>query len=261
MMQAPRKTLSMLLLLLFFSGCSIGVRDSPAPVFSCNNDAQKSEIEPDKGSEADAKLRAELVQQSRETKDLQLQLLVKQAEINKLQFSHDRARQEAMRAKARLRSLDGKADTISDIAEAALMIKNAREVSGDKQQSVLIHAEKLLDESRQELQAGNLDDAAYLAAKALDLALPGTPIAEPDLSVQSMQEETAFAAPLVMRVNRQSNIREKPTAASKALFQLVKGSLVEALGYRNLWIRVNAQGNGGGWIYYRLLDTVQLTAQ
>lgn len=257
----PNKLLLMLLFSLLFAGCSTAVRDSPARLSECNVEASISTAEPDKGDSAYVQLRAKLTAQSRQIDELQLQLLVKQAEIYQLQLSHDSAIQEAMRANARLRSLDSKADTIANVVEASLLIKNARETSGDKQLPALVRAEKLLDESQQALQAGNLDDASYLADRALDLVLPRTPVAESGQREHAWRSEAVFPVPLVMKVKKQSNIREKPTAHSSILFQLKKGTLIRALGYRRLWIKVVAENSGEGWIYYRLLEAGDITEQ
>ena len=258
LMQTYLKLLPALPLLLS-AGCAFEVRDSPAPVFSCYLDDREAALEHDKAAEA--RLQAKLAEQTGATKALQLQLLIRQAEFNQLQLSRDRAVQDVKRANARLRSVESKADAIADIAEAAVMIRNARVTSGDEPQPALIHAEKLLEESRQALQSGDVSDASYLASKASELALPEVPTAELEHTRPSNQAETVFATPLVMRVIKHSNIREQPTGESNAMFQLAKGTLVDAFGYNNLWVRVAAEDSEEGWIYYRLLEAAELSGK
>lgn len=245
--------------LLLSAGCALEKHDSPAPAVSCVTVERKSAPIYDKAAEA--QWQAKLAAQTRATDRLRLQLLIKQAEFNQLQLSHDRAIQDVQRANASLRSMDSKANVIAEIAEASLMIKSAREMSGDDPQPALIHAEKLLEESRQALQSDNVSDASYLAAKASELTLPGVPTSDQEQTMQSSQAEAVFTTPLVMRAIRHSNIRELPTRESNALFQLTKGTLVDALGYKNLWIRVAAEELGAGWVYYRLLEAADLSGR
>lgn len=245
--------------LLLSAGCAFEVRDSPAPVYSCDKEEQKATLEYEQAAEM--QWQAKLAEQTHATKALQFQLLIKEAEFNQLKLSRDRAIQDVKRANARLRSIESKADAIADIAEAAVMINNARERSGNARQPAISHAEELLEESRQALRAGDVSDATYLAAKASELALSRVPISDSENIRQSSQAETVFATPLVMRVVRHSNIREQPTRKSNALFQLAKGTLVDAFGYNKLWIRVAAEDIGEGWIYYRLLEAADLTGQ
>lgn len=245
--------------LLLSAGCAVEKRELPAPELRYNTEDHKSAPQFDMAAEA--QWQKKLAAQIRSNEALQLQLLVKQAEFNQLKLSHDRAIQDLRRANARLRNMDNKAEAIADIAEAALMIKSARETEEDEPQPALIHAEKLLEESRQALQSGNVSDASYLAAKASELTLPDVPMSDQERSRQSSQVETVFNTPLVMKVTKYSNIRERPTRDSNVLFQLANGTLVNALGYDNLWIRVVVEDLGEGWIYYRLLEAADPSGQ
>ncbi len=211
---------------------------------------------PEHEKSAEELLKSRLANRSREVGQLRLQLLTKQAEINQLLLSHERALQQAVRAKSRLRGLDTKADAVANIAEAALTIRNGKALADSEQQQALFHANKLLDASRQKMQAGDPDAASYLAAKALSLAQPSTPISENRPDDQPKKMETVFASPLDMIVKKRSNVREKASIDSRPLFQLADGAKVKALGYRGLWIRINTKENQEGWIYYYLLKAV-----
>jgi len=239
------------LTLAVLGSCAIDKRDSAATVSSAG--AEKKDDIPAQRESAEALLKGRLASRSREVGQLRLQLLAKQAEINQLLIAHERALQEAVSANARLRGLDSKADVVASIAEAALMINNAKEAARDEQQQALAHAEKLLATSRKEMQAGNLNSASYLATKALSLAQPAADFGPEN---QTGASETAFAIPIGMQVKKQSTVRELPGIHSKPLFQLAGGVNVKALGYSDLWIRIVTDDEREGWIYYRLLDTI-----
>lgn len=246
--------LSACLTLIFLGGCAIEKRDSAATDASAAAAAARSKTIPAPSESAEALLKNRLASRSREVGLLRLQLLAKQAEINQLLISHERAVQEAVRANARLRVLNSKADVVATIAEAALMIRNAKEIARDEQLQALGHAEKLLEKSRKEMLAGNLDAASYLAAKALGLAQAQT--SDHISGNQTGMTESVFALPIGMMVTKQSNVRKMPGIGSAPLFQLAKGVRVQALGYSDLWIRINTEENGEGWIYYNLLEMI-----
>ena len=239
-----------LTLTLVLSGCAFQERDAAtidAPA------AGTSELKiPAPQESEEAVLRSRLASRSREVGQLRLQLLAKQAEINQLLASHERALQDALRANARVRGNNSKAETVAAIAEAALLIKNARESARDDQQQALDQAEKLLESGRSEMLAGNLDAASYLAVKALGLAqVPDYPPAN-----QSAMAETLFTLPIDMVVKKQSNVRAMPGIGYSVLFQLAKGVRVKALGYSDLRIRILTEDKSEGWIYYNLLETI-----
>ncbi len=264
-MNKPRSALLPLCLALLLSaaGCATRQREvAPAPIFRAQPEA--SAAAPEAASEAanskeqqknTEELKRKLSRRAEEVAELRLQLLVKQAEINQLLNAHEQALQEAARNQARLRSLNSKADAVAKLAEATLLVNDAREqASGDKRQTI-DHAEDLLATGRQELQAGNYNGAAYLADKARSLLQAGDELAANQATAESAAAaEVVFATPLRLRVRKQSNVREKPGRNSRVLFQLPQGSMVQALGYSGLWIHLVSEDDRQGWIYYYLLE-------
>ena len=161
-MRCPKGFLAASLALLL-GGCSAEKRESAAAVSDAVAAVEKTGIQAAQNESDEALLKQKLARRSREVGRLQLQLLAKQAEINQLLSAHERALQEAVRAGAKLRGLDTRADAVAAIAEAALMIRNAKERARDDQQQALVHADKLLESSRREMKSGNLNAASYLA--------------------------------------------------------------------------------------------------
>ncbi|MCB1752231.1 MAG: SH3 domain-containing protein [Gammaproteobacteria bacterium] len=248
-MRCPKGFLAASLALLL-GGCSAEKRESAAAVSDAVAAVEKTGIQAAQNESDEALLKQKLARRSREVGRLQLQLLAKQAEINQLLSAHERALQEAVRAGAKLRGLDTRADAVAAIAEAALMIRNAKERARDDQQQALVHADKLLESSRREMKSGNLNAASYLAARASSLARPA---ADYGPGHATGEAETLFAVAIGMRVKKLSNVRELPEIDTKPLFQLAAGAEVRALGYSDLWIRVVTREQREGWIYYNLL--------
>ena len=260
-MRSPVILLLVSLALTTVSGCTVEKRDSAAKVSSAAALSERSGNSAAQEENAEALLKSRLASRSREVGRLQLQLLAKQAEINQLLISHERVLQEAVRANTRLRSFDSRADTVATIAEATMTIENAKQTAGEAQQPALIHAEKLLDSSRKEMRAGNLDAASYLATKALSLAQPPAQTASHAQNNKSGEPEALFVVPIAMRVKKTSNVREMPRIDSKTLFQLNSGIEVKALGYSDLWIQIITQLGQQGWIYYSLLEHIDPAGQ
>lgn len=249
--------LMLLLLVLMAGGCSIEKRDTAARVSSAAGVAGRSSDSAPQEENMEALLKGQLASRTQEVGRLRLQLLAKQAEINQLLLSHERALQKAARANNRPGGFDSKADTVAAIAEAALTIENARESAGDEQQPALAHAEHLLETSRKEMLAGNLNTASYLAAKALKLAQLPVPPSDAKPNDRLLESETSFVAPITMVTVKRSNVRELPDISSKLLLRLPEGSSVNALGYKDLWIQISTEQGREGWIYYSLLTSAE----
>lgn len=242
-----------LLVLMAATACSVEKRDTAARVSGAAASSERSSNSAPQEESMEALLKSQLARRTQEVGHLRLQLLAKQAEINQLLISHEQALQTAARANTRPRGIDNKADTVAAIAEAAVTIKNAREIAADEQQPALAHAEHLLETSRKEMQAGNLDTASFLAAKALQLAQLPQPLSNSKPADQSTGSEIPFVIPITMVTVRKSNVREMPEIGSKLLFQLAGGIEVKALGYKDLWLRIATEQGREGWIYYSLL--------
>ena len=152
--------------LLLLGNCALEKRNSAAAVSSAGTGKSghiRSRKKP--GSSIEGEAPAEPVKWA-----VRLQLLAKQAEINQLLIAHERAHcRRAVSANARLRGLDSRADAVASIAEAALMINNAKESANDEQQQALIHAENCWNKQKGDAgrQPGH---SLYLATKASSLA-------------------------------------------------------------------------------------------
>ena len=123
---------------------------------------------------ANEKLRQSLASQESEIAKIRLQVLEKEAEskaleerLNIQQVMLDEAIQEVVRAKAKLRSLESKAEAASEMAEAEIAVKALKVTLKDKgEDSEIVKAEQLLKMSVKEFQKENYGGALYLTSQA-----------------------------------------------------------------------------------------------
>ncbi len=196
-------------------------------------------------------LQNQLAIRNSEVAQLRLKLLEKQAEVNQLSAAHEEAMREIVRTNAKLHSRDTRADTLARIAEASLEIEQAAERVGEEHHHRIELAKNLLQSSRSQLEKDNYSAASFLADKA-SRTVGKLQVAENSYIADS--DETPFAMPLDMEARIPSNVRVKPQAGSKILFQLEKGQRVSAYGYSGSWLRIISQDEREGWIYYYLLE-------
>jgi hypothetical protein len=193
---------------------------------------------------------------------LQLRLLGKETQIKELserqallQERLDEAFQEVVRAKAKLRSLESKAEAASNIAEAEVALKalKTRAAGQDKGPGV-IQAEYLLKMSVQELKKQNYGGALFLASQAKSLIKMGQQRLVSRGKIPVMAGEVPFALPVPFKVLRKSNLRQGPGSDFKVLFTLKKGASVIGHSYKDQWVRVKSMDGRSGWIFHTLLD-------
>ncbi len=119
---------------------------------------------PSKKSNDVKKLQQTLAKREDNIAKLQLRLLERDAQIKQLeerlnsqQEMLDEAIQEVVRAKAKLRSLESKAEAASGIAEAEIAVKALKaQLAGQTPNPELIKAQELLKMSAQEFKKGEL---------------------------------------------------------------------------------------------------------
>jgi len=195
---------------------------------------------------------------------LKLRLLEKEAQFKEMEARQaslhmklDEAIQEVVRTKARLRSLESRAEAASNMAETEVALKTLKSQKPDVADSPeLVQAEQLLKMSAQEFRNENYGGALYLAGQAKDqirlshTQLPGGG----ERRVQLMPGEVPFALPLDLRVIKTSNVREGPGFDYKVTVTLAPGSLFKAYSYKDQWVRVEGENNLKGWIFQNLVS-------
>lgn len=247
-------------LLFLLAGCQTTRKIDP-PVAVPQDCDQKEAVEQLRSELHNQKVKVgELEHQLKEQKQLsgalQLKLLSRHAEIDKLASTNERLVRDFARNISKARGRGDKTETIRLIAEVDTVVISMAEntLSGDQQTS-LLRAKKYLQEGKKELEKDNLEVASYLANQALSLTQ--------DIQMKKGRQEGGdketdvdFIIPLPMKLLNSSNVRKGPSLDDKVLFVLMEGAELFATGYRGQWVKVKIQGRGEGWVYYSLLGGI-----
>ena len=187
--------------------------------------------------------------------NLQLRLLEKGTQVKELQEKLDEAIQEVVRAKAKLHSLESKAEAASVMAEAEVALKalKASEIVHEDGAEVA-QAEQLLKMSAGEFEKQNYGGALYLTEQAKSFIKLGEARVMSREKIRMRAGEVLFAIPLPLQVLRTSNIREGPGLSFKVLFTLKKGTPLVGTSYKDQWVRVKGEDGRSGWIFHALVD-------
>ena len=197
----------------------------------------------------------------------QLRLLERDAQVKQLkdrlnsqQEMLDEAIQEVVRAKAKLRSLESKAEAASEMAEAEIAVKALKaRMAGQAPNPDLIKAQELLKMSAQEFKKENYGGAVYLTSQAKghiragQSQLTGREKVAPIKRLPPIKGEVFFSLPLPLQVLRNSNLRQKPDLKSKVMTTLEKGTPLMGYSYKDKWVRVISEDGTNGWVFQTLV--------
>lgn len=198
---------------------------------------------------------------------LQLRLLERDAQIKQLeerlnsqQEMLDEAIQEVVRAKAKLRTLESKAEAASEMAEAEIAIKALKtQLAGQTRNPELIKAQELLKMSAQEFKKENYGGAVYLTSqakghiRAAQIRLGGREKTAPIKRLPAVRGEVFFALPLPLQVLKTSNLRAKADLEAKVITTLEKGTPLIGYSYKDKWVRVMSEDGAYGWVFQTLV--------
>jgi hypothetical protein len=170
----------------------------------------------------------------------------------------DEAVIEVVRAKAKLRSIESRAEAASTIAETEIAIKGVKEGAVGEaigSSEHLIKADSLLKMSTDEFKRENYGGALYLAGQAKIQIKAIRDTLEQDRLLEKISGEVVFVPPLPLMVTKRSNLRSAPSILSDVVRILGVGTLVVGHSHKDEWIRVNIEENGvTGWIHQSLVD-------
>ncbi len=208
-----------------------------------------------------AKRDADLKAIKNKTAILEFRLLEKEAQIKELeerldsqQITLEKAILEVVRGKAKLRSLESRAEAASNMAEAEIAVRVLKEQLGDGEQDPEVtKAEELLKMSALEFKKENYGGALYLTRQAKSHITAGKTKLGVREEKSAIQGEVVFEQPMPLQVLKKSNLREKPDIKSKILTTLKKGTPVVGYSYKGEWVRVKSEDGIGGWIFQNLV--------
>lgn len=192
--------------------------------------------------------------QEKEIAKLKLALLEKETQNTEIEKKFNEAVQEVVRTKAKLHSLESKAEAASTMAEAEIALKALiTRTAGHKESPELSQAKHLLEMSSQEFNKENYGGALYLASQAKGLVHVGQGRVVGREKGPMVSGEVLFATPLPLQVLAKSNVRQGPGADFEVVFTLEKGILLVGQSYKDDWVRIKDEDGRDGWIYQTLV--------
>ena len=246
-----------------------GLAVSICLITACVTPSSK-QTETSPAAEETRELKKALAESNEERKSLKdrvskmhMQMLEKDAQIKKLEERQntqqkvlDDAIQEVVRAKAKLASLESKAEAASNMAEAEIALRNLKvELGAGENDPDVIKAQQLLKMSALEFKKENYGGALYLTSQAMSHIKAGQIRMGPREELPVIEDEILFAEPLSLRVLKTSNLREAPDLKSKVVATLGKGAAVVGYSYKGEWVRVHSEQGIQGWIFQTLVGT------
>jgi hypothetical protein len=192
------------------------------------------------------------------TRDLELSLLERESEIQDLkrrladqQRSLDGAITDVVRAKAKLLSLDSRAEAASQIAETEIALKSLGDAGWGSPDPEIARIRQLLEMSGKEFEKENFGGALYLAIQAKGRIQSAQTRSK---GYAPARGEIIFASPLPLKVLKTSNVREQADIGSAVLVKLALGTSVMGYSHLGEWVRVECGDGTRGWIHQALLS-------
>ena len=191
---------------------------------------------------------------------LELRVLERDAQVEELQTRLDEARQEAVRAMAKLQTLATRAEAASGMAEAEIALRSLKNVAGTLASSEVAQGTNLLQMATSEFDKQNYGGALYLANQAKRLAGTGQGRVTGSERSTPRPGEVPFALPVPLRATDRSNVREGPGTGFRILFTVDNGASLTGYSYTEGWVRVRDDTGRGGWVARNLIERRPETA-
>lgn len=151
---------------------------------------------------------------------------------------------EVIRAKAKLKGIETRAEASSAIAEARILLQRLKDEK--KGSASLALSQDKLDQAAEQLQAQDYSMAAFYALQAQEI-LEGV---RRGLSLDP--ERAAPKKEYTVQANV-ANIRKEPDAKAPLVGKVPKGTVLQATGMRTGWVKVKHE-QVEGWVSRALLE-------
>jgi hypothetical protein len=184
---------------------------------------------------------------------VELALLEKSAQVEELQARLDQAREEVVRAMAKLQTLASRAEAASGMAEAEVALQPLRVRSSQQNAPEATQASGLLREASVEFNQENYGGALYLANQAKALAAAGTGRLSARERSADRPGERPFAVPIPLKAVGSGNVREAPGTNAPIAFAVEGGDSLTGYSYVEDWVRISDDMGRGGWIFRKLI--------
>jgi hypothetical protein len=224
------------------------------PIFGCAGKQAETAAAPLAARRQARALAAARAEQDRRIARLELTLLEKNAQVEELQARLDEAREEVVRAMAKLQTLASRAEAASGMAEAEVALQPLRIRSGQQNAPEAAQGSRLLREASAEFNEENYGGALYLANQAKALAAAGTGRLSARERSSDRPGERPFAVPIPLRAVGSGNVREAPATSAPVAFAVEGGDSLTGYSYVEDWIRISDEMGRGGWIFRKLIS-------
>jgi TolA-binding protein len=194
--------------------------------------------------------RAEL---ERRVARLELALLEKEAQVEDLQKRLDQAREEVVRAMAKLQIVASRAEAASGMAEAEVALQLLKSRSGQVTVPEAAQATRLLREASAEFNLENYGGTLYLATQAKSIAAAGTARLSARDRTPDRPGEKPFAVPIPLKAVGTANVREGPATSAPVVFAIEAGVNLTGYSYVEDWVRISDDTGRGGWVFRKLV--------
>lgn len=184
---------------------------------------------------------------------MELRLLERDAVVEQLQSRLDDARQEVVRALAKLQTTASRAEAASAMAEAEVSLQGLRGMTGAPGTPEVAQTANLLQLATAEFDKQNYGGALYLANQAKSLAGAGRDRLLGGTQTDLRPGEVLFALPLNLQTTGRANVREGPSTSARVAYSLDAGKPVTAYSYSDLWVRVSDATGRAGWVFHSLV--------
>ena len=175
---------------------------------------------------------------------VELTLWERDAQVEDLEARLREARDEVVRAMAKVQTLATRAEAASGMAEADVAIQALR---GAEQAPEARQAAQLMTESTTEFNAGNYAGALYLANQARLAAGQGRRRLAAERT-GARPGEVSFVLPIKLKTVSRGNVREGPGTNFPVVLTLEGGVALTGISYLGDWLRVTDDGGQTGWI-------------
>lgn len=186
---------------------------------------------------------------------VQLRLLERAAQVENLQRQLDAARQEVVRAMARLQTLASRAEAASAMAEAEIGMQAVTAAAGGEEVPEAIEARHLLVLSATEFANENYGGALYLASQARSAARAGEFRLTSERQGGRQPREVLFALPVPLATVQRSNVRTGPGLGFRVLFTIDAATPLVGHSYTEQWVRITDDEGRDGWIFHNLVTS------
>ena len=185
----------------------------------------------------------------------QMQSFEKEALNRDLKTQLEQAILEVVRAKAKLRSLESKAEAASNLAEAELAMKTLKGRSaGHEPDADSERAEVLLKLGADEFKKENYGGALYVTSQAKTLIRESQERSLSREHVSPVQGESAFTLPVPLRLVGNGKFREHPALSAKTLTTLEDGTPIVGYSYKGQWVHVRTEDGRIGWVHASVVE-------